>query len=162
MEIKAMDFIFGVHNLIQVINLGLSWPSFMFTFNFLKSFFIAKHLFQQCLFTIYGNAVNGLRRLSCKMLTTLSKQQILDSSKLKVFADDNFKFDENGRLFSKRVENTVGKGEVACNEQFLLSHNVFKRLVLQTRKNQGLFWKGLTSRILTTLRKKLFENIVGK
>ena len=31
---------------------------------------------------------------------TLSKQQILDSSKLKQFADDNFKFDENGRKFS--------------------------------------------------------------
>ena len=31
---------------------------------------------------------------------------MLDSSKLKEFADDNFKFDENGRKFSKRVENT--------------------------------------------------------
>ena len=52
--------------------------------------------------------------------------------------------------FSKRVENTVGKGEVARYEQFLLvtnnfsfSHSVFKRLVLQTCKNQGLFGKGL-------------------
>ena len=32
----------------------------------------------------------------------------------------NFKFDENGRKFSKRLENTVGKGEIACYEQFLL------------------------------------------
>ena len=30
--------------------------------------------------------------------------------KLKEFADDTFKFDENGKKFSKRVENTVGKG----------------------------------------------------
>ena len=37
------------------------------------------------------------------------KRQILDSSKLKEFADDNFKFHENGRKSSKRVENTVGK-----------------------------------------------------
>ena len=49
-----------------------------------------------------------------------------DSSKLKELADDNFKFDENGKPFSKRVgnslgfnkfsewvENTVGKGEIA-------------------------------------------------
>ena len=36
----------------------------------------------------------------------LPKQQILDSSKLKEFADDKFKFDENGRKFSKQVENT--------------------------------------------------------
>ena len=28
------------------------------------------------------------------------KQQIVDSSKLKEFADDNFKFDENGWTFS--------------------------------------------------------------
>ena len=27
------------------------------------------------------------------------------------FADDNFKLDENGRKFFKRVENTMGKGE---------------------------------------------------
>ena len=33
-------------------------------------------------------------------------RQILDSSKLKDFADDNFRFDENGRKLSKRVENT--------------------------------------------------------
>ena len=38
---------------------------------------------------------------------------------MKEFADDNFKFDENGRKFSKRVEDTVGKGEIARNEQFL-------------------------------------------
>ena len=36
------------------------------------------------------------------------------------FADDNFKFDKNGRKLSKQVENTVGKGEIACYEQFLL------------------------------------------
>ena len=39
------------------------------------------------------------------------KQQILDSFKLKGFADDNFKFNENCSKFSKRVENTVGKGK---------------------------------------------------
>ena len=44
---------------------------------------------------------------------------MLDSSKLKEFADDNFKFDKNGRKLSKRVENTVGKGEIARYEQFL-------------------------------------------
>ena len=41
------------------------------------------------------------------------KQQILSISNLKQFADDSFKFDENSRKFSKRVENTVGKGEIA-------------------------------------------------
>ena len=46
----------------------------------------------------------------------LTLSQILDSSKLKEFADYNFKFGENGRTFSKQVENTVGKGEVARYE----------------------------------------------
>ena len=34
----------------------------------------------------------------------------------KRIADDNSKFDENGRYFSKQVKNTVGKGEI---ENFL-------------------------------------------
>ena len=43
----------------------------------------------------------------------LPKGQILDSSILKVFADDNFRFDKNGKKFFKKVENTEGKGEIA-------------------------------------------------
>ena len=46
----------------------------------------------------------------------------------------------------KQVENTVRKVEIAPYKQFLLPFphpSVFKTLVLQTRKNQGLFWKGL-------------------
>ena len=38
-----------------------------------------------------------------------SKRQILDSSKLKEYADVN----ENGRNISKRVENIVGKKEIS-------------------------------------------------
>ena len=38
---------------------------------------------------------------------------MLDSSKLKEFADDNFKFDKNDRKFSKWVENTVEKEKIA-------------------------------------------------
>ena len=48
------------------------------------------------------------------------KRQILESSNLKEFADDNFTADENGRKFSKWIENNVGKKEIACYEQFLL------------------------------------------
>ena len=54
-------------------------------------------------------------------------RQILDSPKLKEFADDNFKFDGNGRKFSRWVENTVGKGEIAHYEQFLLSPQCFQK-----------------------------------
>ena len=49
----------------------------------------------------------------------LSAKKYLNFSKLKKFADDNFKFVENGRKFSKQVENSVEKGEIAHDEQFL-------------------------------------------
>ena len=50
------------------------------------------------------------------------------ASKLKEFADDNFSFDENGRKFSSHlVENTVGKGEIARYEQFLLFPQCFQK-----------------------------------
>ena len=54
-----------------------------------------------------------------KLVYPFSKQQT-KNFKLKEFADDNFRFDEIGKKFSKRVENTMGKGEIARYEQFLL------------------------------------------
>ena len=33
-----------------------------------------------------------------------------------------------------RVKNIVGKGEIACTSDFSFSHNVFKRLLSQTRQ----------------------------
>ena len=64
------------------------------------------------------------------------------------FTNNNCKFDENGGKFSKRVEITVGKGAIASHKQFSFSHCVYKRLVPQTRKNQGLFGKGLADGLL--------------
>ena len=64
----------------------------------------------------------------------ITRRQILDCSKLKEFADDNFKFDKNGRKLSKQVENAVGKGEIARNEQFLLFPQNFSK---------GLFPRGV-------------------
>ena len=51
---------------------------------------------------------------------------IIDTSKLKVFRH-NFQFDENGRKSSKWVENTVGKGEIARYEQFLIFPQCFQK-----------------------------------
>ena len=58
---------------------------------------------------------------------TLFQTTNSDSSKLKEFADDHFKFDENGRKSSKRVENTVKEGEIARYEQFLLLPQCFQK-----------------------------------
>ena len=69
--------------------------------------------------------------------------KILDSSKLKEFTDDNFKFDENGRKLSKRVKNTVGKGEIACYEQFILFPQCFqKNLYCRHVKTRACLGKG--------------------
>ena len=54
-------------------------------------------------------------------------KNFLDSSELKEFADHYYEFDENGRKFSERVENTMGKGEIACHEQFLLFLQCFQK-----------------------------------
>ena len=48
---------------------------------------------------------------------------------MKEFADNNFKYDENGRNISKQVENNVGKGEIARYEQFLLFPQCFFKVV---------------------------------
>ena len=66
----------------------------------------------------------------------ITRQQILDSSKLIEFADNNFRFDENERKLSKRIENTVGKGEIA-------RYSVFKRFVTQGRQKVSLCGNGL-------------------
>ena len=76
-----------------------------------------------------------------ELLNPLSDDKILDSSKLKEFADDNFKFDENGRKLSKRVENTVGKGEIARCEQFLLFPQCFRKACFPGASKGVIVWE---------------------
>ena len=71
--------------------------------------------------------VTGIGEIIKDRYLTLSKRQISDPSKLKEFAENNFRYDKNGRKFSKQVENTVGKGEIAHNEQFLLFSQCFQK-----------------------------------
>ena len=68
---------------------------------------------------------------------TLSKTTNFDFSILKEFSVDNLKFGEYcGDLdFSKRIENTMGKGEIACLMVFL--KNMYWRHV------KGFILKGL-------------------
>ena len=57
----------------------------------------------------------------------LYRKQISDSSRLEEFGDKKFKINENDGKFLKRVENTVGKGEIARYEQFLLFPQSFQK-----------------------------------
>ena len=52
--------------------------------------------------------------MTVTIIQPFPKQQILDSSKLKEFANENFEFGENARKFSRRAEDIVGKEEIAC------------------------------------------------
>ena len=67
-------------------------------------------------------------QLSCieLQLSHISRRQNFRQVQLKQSADDKFKFDENSRKLSKRV-NTVGKGEIACCEQFLVFPKSFQK-----------------------------------
>ena len=64
---------------------------------------------------------------STHTILSFPKRQISDYSNLKVFADNNFKFDEINRKFSKKIENNVGKGEIARYKQFLLFPLCFQK-----------------------------------
>ena len=61
--------------------------------------------------------------------------------KLKEFAHDNFRFDENGSKLSKRVENTVGKGEIARYEQFLLFPKCFQKACIPGASKGVIEWE---------------------
>ena len=58
-----------------------------------------------------------------------------------MFADEILKFNENCRKLSKRVENTVGKGEIARYEQFLLFSQCFQKTYTADTQKPGLVWE---------------------
>ena len=62
-------------------------------------------------------------------------------------ADDNFKFDENTRKLSKRVENTVGKGEIARYEQFLLFPQCFLEACFPGASKGVIVWEWVKPRV---------------
>ena len=82
-----------------------------------------------------------MRALKIVYPLTHHQTTISDSSKLKEFADDNFKFDGNGRKLSKRVENTVGKGEIARHEQFLLFPQCFQKARFPGASIGAIVWE---------------------
>ena len=72
-------------------------------------------------------------------INPLTDDKILDRSKLKQSADDSFKFDENSRKFSKQIENTVGKGEIA--QQFFLFPQCFQKACFPEASKGVIVWE---------------------
>ena len=60
-------------------------------------------------------------------LNPFPNDRLFVSAKMKEFADNNFEFDENGSKFAEQIQNTVGKGEIAGHEQFLLFPQCFQK-----------------------------------
>ena len=58
---------------------------------------------------------------------------------MNTFADNDFKFKEICRKFSKWLENTVGKGEIAHYEQFLIFLQCFQKTCTADTIGQS-FW----------------------
>ena len=81
------------------------------------------------------------KKMDLQHSLTHYRRQILDSSKMKEFADDNFKFNKNGVKLSKRVENIVGKGEIACYEQFLLFPQCFQKACFPGASKGVIVWE---------------------
>ena len=72
----------------------------------------------------------------------ISHEKIFDQTKLEAFADDKSNVTKKIISVFDRVENIVGKGEIACTSNFSFSHNVFKRLLSQTRQKVSLCGNG--------------------
>ena len=75
----------------------------------------------------------------------ITRRQILDCSKFKESADDNLKFYENNQKFSKWIENIVGKGEIACYEQFLLFPQCFQNVCFPGASKGVIVWEWVKS-----------------
>ena len=94
---------------------------------------------------------------SVMSLNPLPDDKMLDWSKFKAFADDKLNVTKMIISVSDRIENIVGKGEIACTSNFSFSHNVFKRLLFQTRQMVSLCGNGL-KRIKSYSRHSLSRN----
>ena len=68
-------------------------------------------------------------RLNTTTFNAFPHNKILDQIKLKAFADDKFNATKMMISVFDRVENIVGKEEIACTRHFSFSHNIFKRLL---------------------------------
>ena len=73
----------------------------------------------------------------------LSSGKFFIQTKLKAFADDKLSITKMIISVFDRVENIVGKGEIACTSNFSFSHNVFKWLLSQTCQKVSLCGNGL-------------------
>ena len=81
---------------------------------------------------------------------TLSQTTNFTPFQIERVTDNNSKFDENGEKFSKRVENTVGKGEIACYKQFLLFPQCFQKAGFPEASKGVIVWEWVKNNLNVT------------
>ena len=81
---------------------------------------------------------NALYHDRCQKTRTHSlnpfPQQNFGPDQIETLADHKLNVTKVIIFFFDRVENIVGKEEIVCRSNFSFSHNVFKRLLSQTRQ----------------------------
>ena len=98
------------------------------------------------------------RTYSLTILNPLPDDEILDWSKLKQSAGDNFEFDVNSKNFSKLVENTEGKGEIARYEQFLLFPQCFQKACFPGASKGVFVWEWVIDVLRLVLNLQAFKS----
>ena len=86
----------------------------------------------------------GLVRVipDCKsVFNPFPQDKILDQPKLKAFADDTLNVTKMVISVFDRVENMVGKGEIACTSNFSFSHHVFKKASFPEASKGVIVWE---------------------
>ena len=100
-----------------------------------------------------------------KSFNPLPNDNSLPLSKFKAFADNKIIATKKMQFVLGRIEIIVGKEENVGYKHFSFSHNVFKMLLFKTIESWDCVGMGevftTQSRLLITLRKKSFENMVG-
>ena len=91
------------------------------------------------------------------LINPLPDNKILDFSKLKEFADNVSNLFQNGRKLSKWVENTVGKGEIARYEQFLLFPQCFQKACFQGVSKGVIVWEWVNTHLVVPRSRSSFR-----
>ena len=90
-----------------------------------------------------GKGKLNLKVSSANSFKPIPTWQILDQTKLKAFAKNKINVTKMIISVFDRVENIVGKREIACTSNFSFSHNVLQRLLSQTCPKASLCGNGL-------------------
>ena len=88
------------------------------------------------------------KTISPKSLTHSHTNKILDQTKFKVFADDKLNVTKMIISVFYRVENIVGKGEIACTSNFFFSHNVFQKASFPDASKCVIVWEWVKSQVV--------------